>query len=131
MTFMWKWAIASAVGGALFALPVVADTNSATDQCVKVQLPKREIEKNGGQWIELTMNQLQFLRGIYVLNPTTPQGLPYGDRAVLARFNAGSGGLIFFIDGEQACTPMLIPNELIDMLNTIRAGTVRHAAIAL
>jgi hypothetical protein len=99
---------------------------SSSDQCVKVQLPKNAIEKHGGKWIELTQGQLQFLRGIFVLNPSTPLGLPYGDRAALARVDGDSSGLVFFIDGEQACTPMIVPNELIDMLNAIGAGIIRH-----
>jgi hypothetical protein len=45
-------------------------------------VPKQVIEKYGGKWIELTASQLDFMRGIYVISPSTPRGLPYGDRAV-------------------------------------------------
>ena len=45
-----------------------------------------------GKWIELTPAQWQFLRGVYALNPETPAGLPYGDKAVLAQIDNGAGG---------------------------------------
>jgi hypothetical protein len=38
--------------------------------------------------------------------------LPYGDKAVLARLDKDAGGLVFFIDGDKACTPMRAPPEL-------------------
>ena len=64
-----------------------------------------------GKWIELTPEQWEFMRGIYAMNPETPAGLPYGDKAVLAQVDGNSGGLVFFIDGDKACTPMPVPSS--------------------
>lgn len=67
---------------------------------------KRAIIANHGKRTELTLAQWQFLRGVYVLNPNTPPGLPFGDKAVLAQVDGKADGLVLFIDGEMACTPL-------------------------
>src|ERR1700677_476828 len=95
---------------ALVALPhasLAADEPASA--CVDVSTPKSAIVARHGRWIELTSAQWQFLRGVYVVNPNTPPGLPYGDKAVLAQVEGKPGGLVFFIDGEMACTPMEVP----------------------
>ena len=90
---------------ALLALPQVSlAAEEATGECVDVSAPKREITAQHGKWTELTSAQWQFLRGVYVLNPDTPPGLPYGDKAVLVQVDGKAGGLVLFIDGEMACT---------------------------
>jgi hypothetical protein len=74
------------VAGALWALPPNAcASENVTSSCVDVSVPRNAVIARNGQWIELTSKQWQFLRGVYVLNPQTPPGLPYGDKAVLAR----------------------------------------------
>jgi hypothetical protein len=77
--------------------------------CADVSTPKAVVAAHHGRWIELSGDQWQFLRGIYAMNPQTPPGLPYGDRAVLARFDDFGSGIVFFIDGDKACTPMTAP----------------------
>lgn len=89
-------------------------------------MPKSAVTARNGKWIALTPEQWQFIRGVYVLNPQTPAGLPYGDRAALAEVEGNAGGMIFFIDGEKACTPMPVPRELIDMMNDVATGTLNH-----
>ena len=75
---------------------------------------KHAAEARHGKWIELTSEQWQFLRGIYAMNPLTPPGLPYGDKAALVKIDGNSGGMVFFIDGEtKACTPMAVPDQLL------------------
>jgi hypothetical protein len=97
-----------------------------TSRCVNVSVPKDLISAHNGRWIELTPDQWQFLRGIYAMNPQTPAGLPYGDRAVLAQVAGDTGGLIFFIDGDKACTPMPVPSELISMMRDVATNTISH-----
>ena len=96
--------------------------------CVSVSIPKDLISAHNGRWIELTADQWQFLRGIYAMNPQTPAGLPYGDHAVLAQVAGDTGGLIFFIDGDKACTPMPVPGELISMMRDVATNTINHEA---
>jgi hypothetical protein len=94
--------------------------------CVDLTVPKNLISAHNGRWIELTNDQWQFLRGIYAMNPQTPAGLPYGDHAVLAQVAGDTGGLVFFIDGDKACTPMPVPRELISMMQDVATNTINH-----
>ena len=119
-----------ALAGALAALPqVVAAAESA--QCVDVSVPKHAIEARNGKWIQLTPEQWEFLRGIYAMNPLTPPGLPYGDKAALARVDGNSGGLIFFIDGDKACTPMPVPQTLLGMMDDVATAKINHEGSGL
>lgn len=96
-------------------------------KCTDIDGPKSAIEAEHGQWKLLTTDQWEFLRGVYVLNPNTPPGLPYGDRAVLAQIDGSDGGMVFFIDHDRACTPMTLPGELIKMLGRVGGGAdVEH-----
>ena len=60
------------------------------------------------------------------MNPATPPGLPYGDKAVLAQVSGDTGGLVFFIDGAKACTPMAVPGALISMMQDVATDTITH-----
>lgn len=95
-------------------------------QCADIEGPKHAIEARKGKWITLTSEQWEFLRGIYAMNPLTPPGLPYGDRAVLAKAEGNDGALVFFIDGDKACTPMPIPKKLLDMLDDVATSKISH-----
>lgn len=104
----------------------------ARSRCIDVSIPKAEFaQREGGRWIELTSDQRLFLAGVYAMDPATPAGLPLGDKAVLATIPEHDGGLIFFVDGERACTPMAVPKELIDLLADVAGGAVRHEGGAL
>jgi hypothetical protein len=102
-----------------------------TGQCVDISVPKKAIEARNGKWIELTPDQWQFLRGIYAMNPLTPPGLPYGDKAALAKVDGNSGGLVFFIDGDRACTPMPVPDTLLSMMDDVAAAKINHEGSGL
>ena len=47
----------------------------------------------------LTPAQFHFLQGVYVLSPTTPDGLPPGDGALLLTRDHGDEGLILWTLG--------------------------------
>lgn len=112
------------------ALAALVSTTALAQQkptvCVSIEIPKGAILARDGSWTELSNQQWQFLRGVFVLDPLTPPGLPYGDKAFLAQIKGDAGGLVFFIDGDQACSPMPVPVELVDMLKEISDGTIRH-----
>ncbi|MGD0722799.1 MAG: hypothetical protein ABR970_17320 [Roseiarcus sp.] len=111
--------------GALTVLPQLAAAETSS-RCVDVSVPKQAIIARNGRWIELTSEQWQFMRGIYAMNPQTPAGLPYGDKAVLAQVEGNNGGMVFFIDGDKACTPMPVPVELITMMRDVATDTINH-----
>jgi hypothetical protein len=112
--------------GAVAILPQIAFAADSSTRCVDVSVPKNAITAHNGKWIQLTPEQWQFMRGIYAMNPQTPAGLPYGDRAVLAQVDGNNGGMVFFIDGDKACTPMPIPLELIAMMRDVATDTINH-----
>ena len=115
------------LAAALIAAPHLAfAAGGSSARCTDVSAPKKAIIDHKGKWIELTSQQWEFLRGVYAMNPLTPPGLPYGDRAVLAQIDGDSGGLIFFIDGDRACTPMPAPSALIEMIRDVAADTISH-----
>ena len=118
--------------GALTVMPQLASAaDNNASRCVNVSVPKDAIIARNGRWIELTPQQWEFLRGVYVVNPETPPGLPYGDKAVLAQVDGNAGGLVFFIDGDKACTPMTIPHELLAMMDDVAMAKVSHEAKGL
>jgi hypothetical protein len=119
-----------ALAGALAALPQIVAA-AASGQCVDVSVPKHAIEARNGKWIQLTPEQWEFLRGIYAMNPLTPPGLPYGDKAALAKVDGNEGGLIFFIDGDKACTPMPVPKTLLSMMDDVATAKINHEGSGL
>ncbi len=119
-----------ALAGALTVLPQLVFA-AETGQCVDISVPKHVIEAHNGKWIELTPDQWQFLRGIYAMNPLTPPGLPYGDKAALATVDGDSGGLVFFIDGDKACTPMPVPDALLAMMEDVASAKINHEGSGL
>ena len=117
---------------AVISAPHVAfAADSAAHYCVNSSIPRQAIEARNGRWIELTSEQWQFLRGIYAMNPETPPGLPYGDKAVLAQLDSSSSGLVFFIDGEKACTPMRAPPKLMALMQEVATGSINHEGAGL
>jgi hypothetical protein len=111
--------------GLLAISPVAWAADDAT-RCVDISVPHDAFISRNGTWIELTPDQWQFLRGIYVMNPQTPPGLPYGDKAVLARMKGSESGLVFFIDGDKACTPMVAPPQLLGLMLEVGTGSSNH-----
>ena len=99
-------------------------------RCVDASVPKHAAEARHGKWIELTSDQWQFLRGIYAMNPLTPPGLPYGDKAALVKIDGSSGGMVFFIDGDKACTPMEVPDQLLAMMDEVATAKISHEGSA-
>ena len=114
-----------ALAGVLAVLPQIAAAAESA-QCVDVSVPKHAIEARNGKWIQLTADHWEFLRGIYAMNPLTPPGLPYGDKAALAKVDGNDGGLIFFIDGDKACTPMPVPDKLLAMMDDVATAKINH-----
>src|ERR1700721_1501938 len=91
-----------AIVGALIALPHVAFAEGNTaGQCVDIAVPKEAVKAHNGQWIQLTQEQWQFLRGVYVVNPQTPPGLPYGDKDALAGVEGNPGACGFFFAAQK------------------------------
>jgi hypothetical protein len=52
--------------------------------------------------------------------------LPYGDKAALAQLDSNAVGLVFFIDGDKACTPMRAPPELLTLMDEVATAKINH-----
>jgi hypothetical protein len=115
----------------LSVVPQMVHAGEDAARCVDVSAPKQAVEAQHGKWIELTSDQWQFLRGIYAMNPITPPGLPYGDKAALAMVGGHDGGVVFFLDGNRACTPMLAPDALLTMMDDVATARINHEGGAL
>jgi hypothetical protein len=124
-----KRALALAVS--LAVLPQMVHAAEDAARCVDASVPKHAAEAHHAKWIELTSDQWQFLRGVYAMNPLTPPGLPYGDKAALLEIDGGSGGLVFFIDGDKACTPMAVPAQLLSIMDDVATAKISHEGSAL
>ena len=122
---------ALALAVSLTVLPQVTHAAEGAARCVDVSVPKHAAEARHGKWIVLTSDQWQFLRGIYAMNPDTPPGLPYGDKAVLAEVESNANGLVFFIDGDKACTPMRAPPQLLALMQEVATGSINHEGAGL
>lgn len=117
--------VALALGLIAFSQGAFAADDSSS-LCRDVSASKALVAAHHGRWIDLSPDQWQFLRGVFVVNPETPAGLPFGDRAALARFEGYVGGIVFFIDGDKACTPMAAPPELVSLMQDVATKTINH-----
>jgi hypothetical protein len=120
--------LALIVGSVAFSGGAFA-ADAASPPCVDVSAPKAIVAAHHGKWIELNVAQWEFLRGIYAMNPETAAGLPYGDHAALARFEGESRGIVFFLDGDKACTPMVAPSELLSMMDEVATHRIKHEGV--
>ena len=119
--------------GAFGLVLAISSSSALADEakCAAVDVPKHIISAQGGRWVELAPEQWQFLRGIYAANPSTPSSLPVGDRAALAQVDGADFGLVFFLDGDRACTPMLVSRDVVDMVRDVGTGEIKHIGAGL
>jgi hypothetical protein len=96
--------------------------------CVDASVPKNSVAEHGGNWIALTLGQWQFLHGIYAMNPNTPAGLPTATGRCLHGLTATPMG---WCSGDKACTPMLLPHELLGILRDVETGKIAHETAGL
>jgi hypothetical protein len=72
----------------------------------------------------LTPGQFHFVEGVYVGSPTTPDGLPPGDGAMLAIGDGATNGVIIWTRGPLACGPIQISGKLIKLIAAIKTGAL-------
>jgi hypothetical protein len=128
---MLRHALSGALALACLAAPALAQNaavrTEALNACQPLSLAKGPIVEHDGTWTPATPAQWQFLRGVYVVNPAMPlPGLPYGNSAAIAEIPGNRSALVFFLDGDKACTPMAIPRELVALLREIAEGKLNH-----
>lgn len=72
----------------------------------------------------LSPGQFHFVEGVYVGSPSTPEGLPPGDGALLATHDGDKDGVIVWTRGALACAPLPIPEKLIKLMGAIKTGAL-------
>lgn len=93
--------------------------NQGSPECVPVTA-----FKSVSRVIELTPEQFQFVRALYVALPPVSKTLPPGDRAVMATAH-GKALLALVLDG-QACARFLAPDFVQEMLIQVGEGQTGH-----
>jgi hypothetical protein len=78
--------------------------------------------------IELTPEQFQFVRALYVALPPVSRSLPPGDRAVMAK--SGDAVMLALVDDGQACARFLAPDFIQAMLLQVGLGETGHIGTA-
>lgn len=107
---------------ALAAFPAPA----ATLPCGPSERVHELAQGRGEPFVSLSPEQWEFVRGIYLMDPNTPPGLPPGDGAEMSRREDGSATIVF-LDGPLACSPMHLLKDGVDILNQVGRGEIVHA----
>lgn len=124
----------SMIGGAAIAADGRAadadnDTSSVFAKWLAPDAPEcismKEIKSAPGILvINLTPEQFQFARALYVAIPPISQTLPAGDRAVIAK--DGGKAMLALVTGEkesaQACARFIAPDFIQNMLDKVATG---------
>jgi hypothetical protein len=97
---------------------------SSDIKCYPLADIRRFVDGAGGALVQLTPEQFQFARGLFVGAPPVSTALPPGDRALMGVVNDRVG--ILFIDGDKACDGGVLPPTLRQMLLDVGAGKVNH-----
>ena len=104
-----------------FACLVPSAAAAESPRCASLE-KAQEAAGIGTAIAPLTSAQFHFLQGIYVLSPTTPDGFPPGDGALLLTRDHGDEGLILWTLGPLVCEPMPAPKKLMDYLARVKTG---------
>lgn len=122
-------ACAAAIFAALLA-PARAD-DAPQFPCGSIEKAKEMARAmGGGEFVALTNDQWQFVRGLFVMAPDTPASLPPGDGAQMSLRPDGSASIVF-IDGDRACAPIKLGPEAIKVIMMVGRGDLVHAGQGL
>jgi hypothetical protein len=94
------------------------------------QARERAHALGGADFVSLTGDQWQFLRGMFIESPDTPESLPPGDRAMISMRPDGSASVVF-VDGDLACAPIRLGKPGVDALMAVGRGDIVHAGTGL
>jgi len=72
--------------------------------------------------IPLTAGQFHFMEGVYVGSPSTPDGLPPGDGAILVTHDGDKDGIVIWTRGTLACAPTPVNENLIRLMTAVKTG---------
>src|SRR5262249_40916346 len=105
-------------------IPGVALAGNKTPSPCRPLIKLRAAFDANTHFTALTPGQFHFVEGIYVGSPSTPDGLPPGDGALLATHDGAKSGIILWTRGPLACGPIAIGEKLIKLIADIKTGAV-------
>jgi hypothetical protein len=105
-------------------------SSSSVGRCYPLADLKGSIVSRGGTLVQLTPEQFQFARGMYVVSESGPMELPPGDRAMVGEIPDGGAGVVF-VDGESACGLAFLGASSLRMLLAVGRGSVLHVGKAM
>ena len=108
-----------AFGGAAHAV----EREGAHAQCKVLAKLKAEFDAKT-HVVQLTSGQFHFVEGVYVGSPSTPDGLPPGDGALLVSHDGDKDGIIIWTRGQLACGPIPVNERLIKLIDSIKTGSL-------
>ncbi len=86
-------------------------------QCVA-----RDALRGADATVELTPEQFQFVRALFVAIPPVSHQLPPGDRAIMAR--SGGKVLVALVSGDKLCARFLAPKYVTEMIIKVGEGEI-------
>jgi hypothetical protein len=106
-----------------FSLAVDGGTRTVASHCKPIAKLKADFDEHT-HFTPLSPGQFHFVEGVYVGSPSTPEGLPPGDGALLATHDGDKDGVIVWTRGALACSPLPVPEKLIKLMNGIKTGAL-------
>ncbi len=100
---------------------VLAADNAPKATCKPLAKLKADFDAKT-HFVVLTPGQFHFAEGVYVGSPTTPDGLPPGDGALLVSHDGEKDGIIVWTRGALACAPTPVNEKLINLIAGIKTG---------
>jgi hypothetical protein len=116
-------AIALAASLAFGGAAPAAEGQGAHAQCKALAKLKAEFDAKT-HVVQLTVGQFHFVEGVYVGSPSTPNGLPPGDGALLFSHEGDKDGIIVWTRGGLACAPIPVNERLIKLIVGIKTGAL-------
>lgn len=109
---------------ALLLAPATGVCAAERPHCMNLEKAQKAAGKDTAI-VALSPAQFHFLQGLYVAMPSTPEGLPPGDGAVLLTRDRGEEGVILWTRGALACDPLPIGHaaNLMKLLAGVKAGS--------
>jgi len=110
-------AMSLAFGGVAYA----AQGPRSHPQCKALAKLKAEFDTKTHA-IPLTAGQFHFIEGVYVGSPSTPDGLPPGDGAILVTHDGDKDGIVIWTRGTLGCAPIPVNENLIRLMTAVKTG---------
>ena len=120
-------AVALAAGCLVSSTPVFAGDNDpgVFDQWLNPDAPEcvpLSAIKSVSTVTDLTVEQFQFVRALYVAIPPVSRKLPPGDHAIMA--SSGGDVMLALVADGQACARLLAPDFIQAMVIQVGQGTI-------